>query len=255
MFYYNEDDNARSDRKIGVVATVIYAVAVALLLLLLKMPRSDDMQGSEGVMIAFGDALEAGGDGMVAQEEDVTAEHEAEQDDTAEDEPLLTQDHEDAPEAPAPPPEPAPIPRPRPVQQPAPERRPDPNALFPGQSAGRGAAEAEGQQGAEYGDPDGDTTGTGLGTQGVGFDLAGRRIAGALPLPTYRSNKSGRVVVDITVDSDGNVVRAVQRVQGSTTRDSELITAAIEAARRARFSVAEDAGLQNGTITYNYILK
>ena len=121
--------------------------------------------------------------------------------------------------------------------------------------AGSGTGTEAGRQGTPFGTPGGDPGGTGLGTSGVGFDLAGRNLIGSLPLPEYGPNKSGRVVVDITVDREGRVTQAFPRAQGSTTTDSELIHAATAAALKARFDMVDDDGLKNGTITYNFILK
>lgn len=93
------------------------------------------------------------------------------------------------------------------------------------------------------------------GRQGNGFSLAGRSCIGNLPTPIYGNNKSGRVLVDITVDATGKVIEAKPRMQGSTTDDSELIAAAVNAAKQARFNAVPSAGTQSGTITYSFIIK
>ncbi|MCL2561439.1 MAG: energy transducer TonB [Rikenellaceae bacterium] len=254
MYYYDENDNDRTGRRTGVLAMLAYFAFWVLLLLVVKFSFTVRETG-EGILIAFGDTEVAGGDGRSAAAP--TPASPAAQE-------VMTQDFEDAPQIVQPqenvqrPPE-------RPTEQTTPPveeppREPDRRALFPGsnntgESDSRGTGEGAGQQGAQEGTPDADPAGTGAGAGGTSFSLAGRSVTGSLPAPRYPSNKSGRVVVDITVDASGRVIRAVPRGQGSTTNDSELINAALEAAGRARFNVVESDGLQTGTITYNFILK
>ena len=138
-----------------------------------------------------------------------------------------------------------------------PTRQVNKKALFPGRTEGskstsEGNAEGKGNQGHEAGDPTGDHAGTGQGTSGNSFDLSGRRLVGALPKPSYDVSEQGRVVVEITVNKDGKVVKAVFRSRGSTTSNSVLVRAAEKAALQARFDVAEGTDLQVGTITYNF---
>jgi TonB family protein len=246
MFYYDDSRAERRSRTAGAVAVAVYAVAAVALLLWLKVPAREELTGNEGILIAFGepDASVSDFDSALPT---VTETQEEE---------LLTQDFEEAPEVAAQPEERPQQPAEARQPEPKPERRPDPAALFPGRAAQQGAeSQGEGRQGAPLGSAEGSPTGTGQGSTGSGFDLSGRHLQGSLPSPAYPSNRSGRVVIDIAVDADGKVVRAAYRPQGSTTSDRALITAAEEAARRARFDVATDAPDQHGTITYNFILK
>ena len=92
--------------------------------------------------------------------------------------------------------------------------------------------------------------------QGVDFSLKGRSASGRWPLPEYKVQKAGRVVIEITVDRNGKVVRAEPRLQGSTINDKQLIDAAKAAALRATFNPdPKAANLQTGTITYVFKLK
>lgn len=92
--------------------------------------------------------------------------------------------------------------------------------------------------------------------KGVGFSLAGRSASGKWPLPEYKVQKEGRVVVSVTVDKQGKVVRAVGGVKGSTTTDAQLVKAAEEAAKKATFNAdSKAANLQVGTITYIFTLE
>lgn len=118
-----------------------------------------------------------------------------------------------------------------------------------------------GNQGVPTGDPNASNYGpggSGLGTQGTGngtgvsFSLTGR-VAMSLPKPDYSGNDDGVVIVRITVDKNGNVTAAEPGGQGTTIMGSQFWNEARQAALKAKFSVNENAPVQNGTITYRFI--
>jgi len=75
-------------------------------------------------------------------------------------------------------------------------------------------------------------------------------------VPSYTVQKSGRVVVKITVDRNGKVTTAIPGYQGTTVTDKTLWAAAKEAALKATFNISETApASQEGTITYIFTLK
>jgi TonB family protein len=141
-------------------------------------------------------------------------------------------------------------------------RRVDERTLFPGNTAnstsssqGNNASNSRGNRGSEDGvavnddsliDPEELTVSSGV-------DLKGRYLIGALPRPAYEIEVEGRVVIAITVNSDGIVTSADYEQAGSTTNNGILVAAARTAALRARFTQA-DADLQAGTITYTFRL-
>ena len=97
--------------------------------------------------------------------------------------------------------------------------------------------------------------GSGTGTRGISFDLAGRTPT-KLPNPTYDIQSEGIVVVEITVDRNGNVTKAVAGVKGSTTLEEYFLRVATEAALAAKFDAKPDAPIfQKGSITYHFILR
>lgn len=130
------------------------------------------------------------------------------------------------------------------------------NALFPGKKTGnsnegKGAAEGNGQAGSPTGTP-GATGGTG-GGGGSGYSLNGRSLHGKLPHPSYNSDKEGDVVVEITVDRNGNVVEVNAPAKGSKNYDNSMVNAAKEAAKKAHFNADPNATeRQKGTITYKF---
>jgi outer membrane biosynthesis protein TonB len=134
------------------------------------------------------------------------------------------------------------------------------NATGGGDGNGQGNTKPGGNQGAQWGTPGGDPNGTGTGTKGNGpgsgngmsYDLKGRTWR-QKPLVFDNSQKTGRVVVAIKVDKNGNVVYAQYQQKGSNTTDPYLIQLAEQGALKAKFS--SDLGAdeeQFGTITFNF---
>ena len=124
-------------------------------------------------------------------------------------------------------------------------------------TSGEGITEGRGNQGVEtgvvgaanYGE------GAGTGTEGIGYDLAGRQ-ARSLPKPKYDIQNEGTVVVEVTVDRNGNVTQARPGVKGSTILEEYFLRVAREAAMAARFDRKPDAPvIQKGTITYIFKLR
>ena len=119
---------------------------------------------------------------------------------------------------------------------------------------GRGETGQSGNQGDIDGDPDasrleGISTGSGM----VGGGLGDR---GVVFEPSIRDNsqKTGRVVVRVCVNSDGDVTSAEYTQRGSTTTDGDLRRKAIESAERFRFTPS-NVDRQCGTITIDFRLQ
>lgn len=127
-----------------------------------------------------------------------------------------------------------------------------------GNGNGQGNTKPGGNQGATWGQPGGSTNGTGTGTNGSGpgsgysFDLKGRSWR-KKPLVFDNSQKTGRVVIAIKVDKNGNVVYAKFQQKGSKVIDSYLIQLSEKAALESKFTVDQGAEEEQfGTITFNY---
>ncbi|MFN8210957.1 MAG: hypothetical protein U0T33_08320 [Bacteroidales bacterium] len=128
-------------------------------------------------------------------------------------------------------------------------------------STGEGITGGEGNQGDPNGSVNSKIRGTNTGTgdsgngNGIGYDLGGR-TSQHLEEPKYDYQGEGKVVVEINVDRNGNVVSANPGVKGSSTLDEILLSRAKEAALKSKFKVNPDApAIQKGTITYNFILR
>lgn len=115
------------------------------------------------------------------------------------------------------------------------------------------AASGTGNQGSPFGNSD---HGANEGVGGYGsFNLNGRSIgAGGLPRPAYTIQEEGRIVINITVDSKGNVIFA-EIGKGTNIDNGSMRKSALEAAKRAKFNSISEANNQSGTITYLYKLK
>lgn len=119
------------------------------------------------------------------------------------------------------------------------------------QSDNQGDATAgTGNQGSPFGNSD---TGLNEGTGGFGtFNLNGRSIgSGGLPRPAYSGQEEGRIVINITVDPNGNVILA-EIGRGTNIDNASMRNSALDAARRAKFNKIQGTNNQNGTITYIY---
>ena len=155
-------------------------------------------------------------------------------------------------------------------ETPAPvEPKADDNALFhkgahgnPNNSKGDGTGNKPGDQGKPNGDPnsksylDGEGKGTGLGKGDLhgGVSLRGRKSA-SLPPPKFCSEK-GNVIIDITVDRNGNVVDAKYHRDGSTITDNCSIENAKRAAKLSKFNADANADeFQYGSINYVFTVQ
>jgi outer membrane biosynthesis protein TonB len=133
-----------------------------------------------------------------------------------------------------------------------------------------GGGVGDNENAGENGDPNGDpfkngTGGTGDGTDGgdgpgtgpgsgpgrggrYGVDLKGRAVVQPPKLPTD-TKEEGKVVVEITVDSEGNVIEANPNGRGTTTSSALLKAKARQAALATKFNVDGKFEEQKGTIT------
>lgn len=291
----NDLYNIPSEKKKGIIGTVIIHAVVLILLIVLGFSVPEPPETEEGIIVNFG--TDETGFGLIEPSpppsmEEASAPLPAESPVTAEDEPLLTQDTEEAPEVKKVDPEA----EKRKLEQIEADKRRraeleaerirkeleeterkrieaeqkrqadimnrTKDALAGSKNAGtsstsEGVAGGPGNQGSATGSIDSKNRGegSGLGDKGISYDLAGRGFQ-KLPLPEYNYQGEGRVVVEVSVDRSGKVTQAVPGIRGSNTLDEYLLKVAKEAALKAQFDVKSDAPLiQKGSITYNFILK
>ncbi len=121
------------------------------------------------------------------------------------------------------------------------------------ESSSQGTGQGQGNQGSPQGNSD-QGANTGVGGHGE-FSLSGRSIgSGGLPRPAYSIQEEGKIVIDITVDSKGNVILATIG-KGTNIDNASMRKSALEAAKKAKFNAIPGNENQSGTITYKYYLK
>lgn len=127
-----------------------------------------------------------------------------------------------------------------PGQEGAPDGNPNSNGTG-GSGGGTGG-------GHGTGDGPGTGPGSGSGKGGYGFNLAGRNVT-TPPSLSKDTKEEGKVVVEITVDKNGNVIKADPNGRGTTTNSAILKAKAKQAAMNTKFSPSNDYEEQKGTIT------
>lgn len=90
------------------------------------------------------------------------------------------------------------------------------------------------------------------GESSVSYNLKDR-YARFLPIPVFKCEFGGKVVVEIVVNQKG-VVQKASIIESQSQSDDCLWTVAVDAAKRSRFNEKPDApAAQKGTITYNFV--
>ena len=141
----------------------------------------------------------------------------------------------------------------------------NPNSKNPDGGTGKGTGSGNGNgngsgngngNGSGNGNGNGNGNGDGIGDgngPGISYSL-GNRQSKNIPKPLYNTGEQGKVVVAITVDRDGKVIKAIAGAQGSTTTDANLKKLATNAALKATFVANPKAPEEQfGTITYKFI--
>lgn len=96
------------------------------------------------------------------------------------------------------------------------------------------------------------TDASGSSTKGVSYVMAGRKMTKEPKIDNLTMEK-GIVVVEITINKYGNVIKAVPGIEGSTTTSNYLFTKAKQAAQSVMFDTGPTMPLeQKGTITITF---
>ena len=87
----------------------------------------------------------------------------------------------------------------------------------------------------------------------ISFSLSNRKRI-YIPIPIYLCETDGRIVVNIAVNSSGNVTDAYVNTSSNSSNDC-LIKHALEYAKKSKFSSDGSKASQIGSITFNFIGK
>lgn len=274
-------NNYYGDKRKGIIGAIVFHMIVISVLVPFGFSTPLPLPGEEGILINFGDS-DVGMGRIEPKQNDfkenkiITPQPKEVKQEVKEE--LLTQEIEDAPsieqEKPKDKTEQKKIEKPqdKPIDKKPEEkieevkekpREVNKKALFPGKSTtntssvNQGNKNGNGNLGKKEGDPNSTNTvgGPNSGDRGVSYSLDGREPQ-SLPKPSYDFNEEGVVVVEVTVDKDGNVIKAVPGYRGSTTLNAQLLEAAEKAALQAKFDKKESApAIQKGTISYHFKLQ
>ena len=121
---------------------------------------------------------------------------------------------------------------------------------------GRGVMGGGGSSGSGGGSGGGNGTGTSPGSgsgSGMSWNLAGRSMLNT-PKVNGTAPDEGTVSVDIWVDANGNVTKAIANAAKSNTSSGTLFKMAEDAARKAKFNSSASGNEQKGSIKITFKL-
>lgn len=259
------EEIARKDRRTAkVLSGIVFGIILLLCFFLTAFTITDPPPGERYVAVGmadFGDVVTAGGDDeseIPSEEVQEVVDREVSQPTPTESTPqeVTTQESSDVSVPTSPSPQPDPTPDPEPDPQPSDALS---QALQQIGQSGVGGSQGDTEGTGNQGDKDGQIDGMGVvqGDGGDNFSLSGRSQL-AKPRIEEAFAEEGVVVVDIWVNRNGDVVRAVAnpRDPRTNTPSSSLHRLAEKAARTARFNTNLEAAVeQRGTITIRFILK
>ena len=260
----------RKNRVKGIIGTVLFHVIILGLLIIFGFSTALPLPGEEGVEVNLGTDMR--GSGKIQPEQSSTKRKNTPPPPVKEKvkEDIATQNIEPAPaiekieekvvkeETPV-------VEKPKQIEEPeevVKEPEINENALYPGPSKKPNTSQGEGITGeqGDQGNPKGtinakEYLGKGGFGDGNDWDLEGRNPS-YLPKPSTSFSEHGTVVVQITVNKYGKVIKAVAIDKGSNTTNTSLRRLAEDAAKKAVFNADMNAPeVQRGTITYHFVVK
>ncbi len=252
--------------------TVIIHVVIVLLLFLFGL-KYFDPPIERGIAVNFGTTDFGSGDVQPLEQIQTSPSQTQAQPETSEpvvEEDVVTQDNVEAPviqkeEKPKQVTTPTET---KPIEQPKVEPKPDQSTTdalssilnAPKQEGVAQSGEGDDNRPGDKGSPDGDPNassyyGIGKGLDGDGNYLLGGRRAIDKVIIVQDCNQEGIVVVDIDVDRNGNVTKAIPGVRGTTNNSRCLLDPARQAALRTKFNSDPNApARQMGRIIYRFSL-
>lgn len=268
MGFFKTEEEKKSFR-----ITVVIHVVIVLLLFLFGMKYLDPPI-EQGIAVNFGTTDFGSGDVQPLEQVQTSPSQTQQQTETTPEpiveEDVVTQDEVDAPviqKEEKPKPVKTPI-ETKPEEVPKVDPKPDQSTTdalssilnAPKQEGIAQSGEGDDNKAGDKGSPDGDPNassyyGIGKGLDGDGNYLLGGRRAIVKKIIVQDCNQEGIVVVDIDVDRNGNVTKAIPGVRGTTNNSKCLLDPARQAAMETRFNSDSNApARQMGRIIYRFSL-
>ena len=250
------NNKEKKDKGIAIVGTIVVHALVLLVLFLMAFRTPLPLPGEEGVEVDLG-MMDQGMGNIQPEKPAIPMAAQPQQQQNKSKEDIVTQNDDEAPA----------IEKPKntkPKQETKPVEEPKPTvnqkALFKGSNNPQaGGSEGITGQPGDQGKPNGlacikKYDGNGGKGNGTGYDLGGRG-AKSLHRPDDDFSEEGRIVVDIWVNRNGQVVRAEVATKGTDIISNSMRQKAIQAAKRSTFASDPDAPEeQHGTITYTFVI-
>ena len=250
------DNKEKKDRGIAIVGTIVVHALVVLVLFLMAFRTPLPLPGEEGVEVDLG-MMDQGMGNIQPEKPAIPMAAQPQQQQNKSKEDIVTQNDDETPA----------IEKPKntkPKQETKPVEEPKPTvnqkALFKGSNNPQaGGSEGITGQPGDQGKPNGlagikKYDGNGGKGNGTGYDLGGRG-AKSLHRPDDDFSEEGRIVVDIWVNRNGQVVSAEVATKGTDIINNAMRQKAIQAAKRSTFASDPDAPEeQHGTITYTFVI-
>jgi len=273
MEYKEENNYPKAFLATGIILAVI--MALCYFIVFNSPPKPDE--GVGGIMVNYGTSDEGMGNDYTSTEQPSVAEKAnhtppakvtpappTEQKTVTDnsDKKILTQTNEDAPEVAANSKKPSPTVATQPTKK-IPKEVVNQSALYTGKkSTGTGAGDGNTNTPGNQGKPNGSTltnnyngTGQGTGGNGPGAGNGGNLIMAQRsfvnrPTVSDANRSTGKVVIDIHVDKNGNIIYA-EAGRGTTIVDNGLIERCINAVRNAKVNALSTApDTQQGQVTF-----
>jgi outer membrane biosynthesis protein TonB len=267
MDYRQEDNNyPKAFLATGIILALL--IGLSYFIVFHQPPKEED--GTGGILVNYGTVDEGMGDDYMSTEEPSVAEkaNQTKPDKVTPIPPteqvtptdnsskqVVTQNTEDAPEISNDKKPSQTVTTPQKPTKATPAPAINQNALYKGKTnTGTGEGDGNGNTPGNQGKPTGSTltnnyNGTGSGTGGSLQNMPQRSFV-SRPSMDNDTRRTGKVVVDIRVDRDGNVVYARAGARGTTITDQSLLDRCEEAVKRAKLNQLESTDLQQGTVVF-----
>ncbi|GGH16038.1 energy transducer TonB [Mucilaginibacter phyllosphaerae] len=266
MDYREENNYPKAFLATGIILGVVMALCYFIVF---QMPQPHE-EGTGGILVNYGTVDEGMGNDYMSIEEPSVAEkanntkpdkvtptpptEEKQQVDNS-DKNVVTQTTEDAPEVTANSKAPSKTVATQPTTKTVAKPTVNQNALYKGKTNnGTGEGDGTGSTPGNQGKTTGTTltnnyNGTGSGNGG-NLNLTQRSFVSA-PKVDAGNRYTGKVIVDIIVDRNGNVIQATAGGRGTTITDAGLLQKCEDAVKRSRFNTSDTAPeSQKGTLTF-----